>query len=128
MLLIVGIFVVRSIAQNPPPGSFRKHMDEYLTDSHDGGGENNTDPKLKVLPIDVNARDVDSIYFDLPADVVAQTPEEVGMIIRIKRATQPVRSTRGRTVNQEFCLLDIVSFPGRHGLTGIVRLEDPGLP
>src|SRR5258708_5152605 len=115
VLLIIGFFVILAVSRSSRLGPFRKNIDQYLQPAT---GARSTFERGKVLPIDEKAKDVDSIYFELPADVVAQTPEEVGVIVRIKYATQPV----GRR-NQDFCMVDVYDFPEGNSLMG-VRLED----
>jgi hypothetical protein len=128
VLLIVlgvgGFFVGRSVHRNSRLEPFRKNKDKYLFDNHEGHGGHGIYKKGKVLPIDENAKDVDPIYFDLPDDVVAQTPDEVGVVVRIKWATQPVRNKQGVTRPQDFCLISVYDADG-WGLDGVLRMTGP---
>jgi hypothetical protein len=124
ILVIVGFFVGRSIHRSSRLAPFRKNMDQYLAAPPEGGG-NDTYEKGKILPIDAKARDVDSIYFDLPDDVVAQTPDDVGLIVRIKWESQvAVQFKGGGNRSQDFCLIEVYDRDG-HMLTGVVRMTGP---
>jgi hypothetical protein len=125
VLLIVGAFVFRAVSRNSRLAPFRKNMDKYLATNQSGGGGYNTFEKGKALPIDMNAKDVDSIFFEMPASVVAQSPEEVGVVAHIKYATQPVAHYKGgAAVNQDFCLISMYDYPAGNMLTGVIRFED----
>jgi hypothetical protein len=124
ILLIVGIFVGRSFYRSSRLAPFRQNMDKYLAD-HPQGGEAPGWKTGKILPIDEKAKDVDPIYFDLPDDVVAQTPDEVGLVVRIKWGTQvAVQFKGGGQRTQDFCLIGVYDMKG-YGLDGMLRFEGP---
>jgi hypothetical protein len=116
VLFLVVFFVILGVSKSSRLAPFRNNMDAYLNMGN-GQGEGGYRAG-KLLPIDVKNRDVDDIYFDLPADKVAQIPEEVGLVARIRWATQPVGKK-----NQEFCMVEMYSYPNNHMLDNI-RFED----
>jgi hypothetical protein len=126
-LVVIGIilfFVLRARARDARLDPFRKHMNEYLSFKHEG------DPprfvKGKILPIDEKAKDVDSLYFDLPPHLQPQTPEEVGAVVRIKWESQVVRQYKGGgTRSQDFCLIEIRDQKTGGMVSGVIRMTGP---
>lgn len=79
--LIYGI--INNLQQSADVKLFQAHIGEYIAIPNQ-----QTIPPLaeayiigKVITVDIDENEIDHIYFDLPEELIAKSPEEVGTII-----------------------------------------------
>jgi hypothetical protein len=81
-LVVGGFFGVRSIVRARAVAPFKPHVAAYLTQP---AGAPPADGKAaikgKVITVDRKGQEVDYLYFDLPEEMRAGKPEEVGTVV-----------------------------------------------
>ena len=91
----VGYYLYRESVLAP----FKPYLSEYLSFSATQQGE----PYIrgKVITVDTRRKAVDHLYFDLPQELRATQPEEVGTVVWVEctSVTTVVRRTGGSTNN-----------------------------
>jgi hypothetical protein len=80
-LIAGGIYGVRSCRQSSQTKPFQSHLSEYtffpnLKESGSSGSING-----KVITIDKIKNEIDDTFFDLPTELKASKPEEVGTVV-----------------------------------------------
>ena len=80
-LIAGGVYGVRSCRQSSQTKPFQSHLSEYtffptLKDSSSSSGITG-----KVITIDKIKNEIDDTYFDLPPELKASKPEEVGTVV-----------------------------------------------
>ncbi len=85
VLLVVGAVVgIQQLMQMEAVAPFEKHLAEYTAEpTRPSGGFPTTYIKGKVVPVEFRKgkQAIDYLYFDLPPELKAQTPEEVGTVV-----------------------------------------------
>ena len=88
ILVIIGIFLGIRFGCNiiNIQKVFGAHVQEYTVISGLNPGFQSENPYIrgKVITVDIGENKLDQIYFDLPGDMTAKNPEEVGTIIWLK--------------------------------------------
>jgi hypothetical protein len=92
-LSIAGFFGIRNLIRNSKTAPFRERMQTYTT-RPDNYEPLQLDPlglpvsfqkagpvQKKMIVIDMREKDVDSLYWDLPEELRAATPDEVGTVV-----------------------------------------------
>ncbi len=80
--IVVGIFYgVRNCVRSNVLEPFEPYLAEYTGIHTTPYSSGNPYIKGKVITVDIGENELDSFYFDLPEDMVAPNPEEVGTII-----------------------------------------------
>jgi hypothetical protein len=88
ILLIIGISL--GIKYNCNVSNIQKlfeaHLQEYtvITGLNPDFQSENSYIRGKVITVDIGKNKIDQIYFNLPKDMVAKNPEEVGTIVWLK--------------------------------------------
>jgi hypothetical protein len=92
LLATLGIWLtVRNMRRAP----FRKHMSEYLATPVGMPGRPGAAAVGKMVVVDEQDKDVDSLHFDLPDDLRAATPEEVVTVARLRWAKNRIGEYQG---------------------------------
>jgi hypothetical protein len=85
ILFIAGLIygIITNLQQSADIKLFQEHIEDYVSIPNQQAISPFTESYLtgKVITVDINKNEIDQIYFDLPEDLVAKTPEEVGTII-----------------------------------------------
>jgi hypothetical protein len=78
-------FVVTSLwtgqSQSRETAPFEKHIDDYLTAPKTGGTGTSQKARGKIVPVDVQERHVDRLYFELPKELRAASPDDVATVV-----------------------------------------------
>src|SRR5947209_4175641 len=88
---IGGFFLVRSMVRASKLKPFKEDLAGYLEQSKAPGGPGQGAQgavKGKLITVDMDDRDFDYIYFDLPDDLRPDAPAEVGTVVQLKWAKQ----------------------------------------
>jgi hypothetical protein len=88
ILIIIGVFLGIRYGCNVAniQKLFGDHIQEYtvITGLNPNFQSENSYIRGKVITVDIGENKLDQIYFDLPGDMAAKNPEEVGTIIWLK--------------------------------------------
>lgn len=88
VVILIGIsvatfFGIRSIIRSKTVAPFNQQINTYMGGGVPAANEPNRPPakvKGKIIPIDVKAREIDYVYFDMPDDIRPIKPEDVGTV------------------------------------------------
>src|SRR4051812_4829640 len=85
---IGGFFLVRSMVRSNKVKPFNEHLSSYLEQAKGpaGGAKPGQPIQGKFITVDMDAREIDYFYFDLPEELRAETPDEVGAVVQMKWA------------------------------------------
>src|SRR5262245_48161547 len=85
-LVVGGGFGIWYLDHTMKLSPFQSHLQEYLAQPKPGeAGQTQAGYiKGKVITVEPNKRELDWLYFDLPADLRAKKPEEVGTVVWLR--------------------------------------------
>jgi hypothetical protein len=95
VVILIGIgvasfFGIRYMIRSNTVAPFNKQINNYLSGGVPPAGGNPNDPnqrqkvKGKILPVDVEKKEVDWVYFDLPDEVRPAKPEDIGAVALLR--------------------------------------------
>lgn len=106
---VAGFFGVRSMIRAKKVKPFETHLDAYMKESK--GMEPTPGQKLagKLITVDINERKIDYLYFDLPDNMRADNPEEVGTIVQLNWGKNQVGEyTGGKPAWKQYCFVSVM--------------------
>jgi len=110
-----GFFGVRSIIRSNKIGPFKPKIESYVSLTNPGlvpGGQDPPPGKVKgrMITVDADKREIDYIYFDLPDELRAETPEDVATVVLIKWSKIEVgKYSDGRAAEIQVGLVTVVN-------------------
>ena len=78
-----GVYGIRSCSRNMQTKPFAEHLTEYTHFPKLNESGSSTTISGKAITIDKTTNEIDETYFDLPAELKASKPEEVGTVVWI---------------------------------------------
>jgi hypothetical protein len=75
-----GFFGIRYVLRKSHLAAFEDHVNEYVAIANGATEPGKGPPRGKMITIDKQENDIDWTYFDLPDELRADSPEEVGTI------------------------------------------------
>jgi len=117
VLGVVGFFCVRSIVRANKVKPFKQHIDAYAQPAkNEGPGKGDPQALLgkvngKVITVDLEKKEIDYLYFDLPNDLRAETPEDVGTVAQLqwgKHQLTDRQYTNGKPAFKQNCVVTLV--------------------
>jgi hypothetical protein len=90
---IGGIFGVQYLMRSSHLGKFKSHLGEYTAQpSRPAAAPASPYVKGKVIPVEFKdgAKDIDWIYWDMPKDLRADNPDEVGTVVWLEWSDKQV--------------------------------------
>src|SRR2546427_6252885 len=82
-LVAGGAYGIRSCSRNMATKPFAAHMSEYTHFPSLKETGSSTTISGKAITIDKTTNEIDETYFDLPSELKASKPEEVGTVVWI---------------------------------------------
>jgi hypothetical protein len=118
---IGGFFLFRYWIRQADLGAFNAKIKEYIgsgAGAFPGGpgqGQVGSIKGKKVLPVDVKAKEVDWVYYDLPDPLRPNRPEEVGAVALLHWGEEVVGKygASGGNASRQTCHIVVVNHPTR---------------
>jgi hypothetical protein len=93
---VAGFFGVRLLLRANKVKPFKEHLATYTQPINQPEKEfTSKKPIGKCVTVDMEKNEVDSIYFDLPDELRAETPDQVGTIVQLNWGKQQVNEYEG---------------------------------
>jgi hypothetical protein len=93
---VAGFFGVRHLMRANRVKPFKEHLTTYTQNVDQKEKEfTSKQPIGKCITVDMESREVDHIYFDLPDELRAETPDEVRTIVQLYWGKQQVNEYEG---------------------------------
>lgn len=90
---VAGFFGVRHLIRGRKLAPFKEQMAAYTAQPK---GEAKEMPlRGKIIPIDIDKKEVDDIYWEMPEDMRADKPDDVGTIVWLKWGKEQIGTYTG---------------------------------
>ena len=123
-LIAGGVYGIRSCSQNAETKPFASHLSEYTFFPALKDSSSSTTIRGKVITIDKTKTEIDDTFFDLPTELKATKPEEVGTVVWVS-CSEYVAGTyvSGSKAYVQTCEVTVIdkssaSIIGKRSLTG----------
>jgi hypothetical protein len=106
-----GFFGVRSMVRASKVKPFKEHLAEYTKPVAAGlPGQPVGSKKMagKCVTVDMDSKEVDYVYFDLPEELRAETPDQVGTVVQLKWGKEQVGDYKGKPAWKHNCTVTVV--------------------
>jgi hypothetical protein len=113
LLIAPGAFFVAKTLlserrQSRAAAPFEEHINEYLT-APKAGAPTNQKARGKFITVDVNERRVDRLYFELPPELRAASPDEVATVVWLDWREEKVGEySGGKPACVEWCDVTVI--------------------
>ena len=88
--VVGGFFGIRSMIRGKQMAPFQAHVQEYLAMAGPAAPTSEGYVKGKVITVDTKDKSIDYLYFDLPEELQAKTPDEVGTVVLLQWGEEQV--------------------------------------
>jgi len=111
--VVIVILIVQGVARGKIQAAHAPHMKDYLQTPVAEGGPKPT-LKGKIVVVNTDDKNVDSVHFSLPTKLQADKPEEVGAIVLIRWSRKQVASyTNGKPAYMHFASVAVIDKASR---------------
>jgi len=102
---VAGFFGVRMILRANKVKPFKEHLETYTKNVDQREKEfTSKKPIGKCITVDMEKNEVDHLYFDLPDDLQAETPDQVATIVQLYWGKQQVNEySNGKPALKQRC-------------------------
>jgi hypothetical protein len=110
LLFVLGFLLLKPKDRTGP---FKEQMKDFLTAAAQPG-PGGASLSGKFVVVSSEAKGLDDVYFDLPKDLQAQTPEEATIVVRVSRdKTQVGTYTNGAPGYRHTCSVVVIDWKSR---------------
>jgi len=110
VVAIAGTIGVRFSLHARRVDAFREHLESYAQEAK---GDPTPGRRMngKLVAVDLDSKTIDDLHFDLPDDLRAETPEDVGTVVQLHWDKLQVGSYNGKPAWKQSCQVRVMDKP-----------------